>query len=103
MVLREEILQQLKAIINESLADENVRVYLFGSWARCEEKQSSDIDIAIEENSQLSSSKWIELTDKIEESTIPYNVDVVNINDTTLELAKQINEEGIVWKDFKKG
>ena len=52
--LRERILEELQFILNEELVKENVRVYLFGSWARHEEKQSSDIDIAIESHSPLS-------------------------------------------------
>ena len=43
--LREQILEQLKSILN---------VFLFGSWARQKEKRSSDIDVAIESDSQIS-------------------------------------------------
>ncbi|UFU00202.1 nucleotidyltransferase domain-containing protein [Radiobacillus kanasensis] len=46
--MRENILKDLKTIIFDVLKEDNVKVYLFGSWARQEEKNSSDIDVAIE-------------------------------------------------------
>lgn len=51
--LRGQILSELKNIIAQTLCNEDVTVYLFGSWARNEEKQSSDIDIAVESHYQL--------------------------------------------------
>ncbi|WP_221568699.1 nucleotidyltransferase family protein [Alkalihalobacillus sp. TS-13] len=101
MVERKQILDQLKNLLIDSLHDENVRIYLFGSWARKEEKQSSDIDIAIETITPLSSSKWLEITERIEQSTIPYHVDVVNLKDASDALKQNVKREGILWKDFK--
>ncbi|SDZ84483.1 hypothetical protein SAMN05421743_101397 [Thalassobacillus cyri] len=98
--LRERILEQLKSIFNEQLTKENARVYLFGSWARQEEKHSSDIDIAIESHSPISPSKWNKLIEQIEESTIPYKVDVVDLHHAKEALVQQVKEEGILWKDY---
>ena len=98
--LREQILEQLKSILNEQLVKEKVRVYLFGSWVRQEEKHSSDIDIAIESHSPISPFKWNNLIEQIEESTIPYKVDVVNLHDANEALVQQVKEEGILWKDY---
>ncbi|MFG6150338.1 type VII toxin-antitoxin system MntA family adenylyltransferase antitoxin [Halobacillus sp. B23F22_1] len=97
--LREQILEQLKSILNEQLG-EKARVYLFGSWARQEEKHSSDIDIAIETDSPISPFKWNKLIEQIEESTIPYRVDVVDLRDANEALVQQVKEEGILWKDY---
>ncbi|SDO16146.1 type VII toxin-antitoxin system MntA family adenylyltransferase antitoxin [Alkalicoccus daliensis] len=98
--LREHSLDQLQSILNEQLANEHVRVYLFGSWARKEEKQSSDIDIAIESYSSLSPAKWNKLIEQIEESTIPYKVDLVDLREANEVLFKQVKEEGGLWKDY---
>lgn len=98
--LREQILQQLKSILNEQLTNEKARVFLFGSWARQEEKRSSDIDIAIESYSPISPSKWNKLIEQIEESTIPYKVDVVDLHDAKEALIQQVKKEGILWKDY---
>jgi len=99
--LREKILADLKSILAQTLANEDVNVYLFGSWARHAEKQSSDIDIAVEPNRPLSPSCWIDLKDKIEESTIPYRVDIVNLDEASKALIQNVKKEGIIWNDFK--
>ncbi|MFZ3590073.1 nucleotidyltransferase family protein [Bacillus sp. DJP31] len=101
MDLREQILNDLKSMINETLTTEKVKVYLFGSWARNDEKQSSDIDIAVEAYSEIPSLKWLELQDRVEESLIPYRVDIVNIENASFALIQNIKKEGIVWRDFK--
>lgn len=99
--MREQILYELKKIITSALSDTDARVYLFGSWARNEEKQSSDIDIAVEACSQLSSSIWLELNERVEESVIPYHVDIVNLEEASAALIQNVKKEGILWKDSK--
>lgn len=54
---RGQILSELKNIIDQTVCNEDVKVYLFGSGARNEEKQSSNIDIAVESLYQLSPPK----------------------------------------------
>lgn len=97
---RERILEQLKSILDEQLAGEATRIYLFGSWARHEEKRSSDIDIAVESISPISSTKWNNVIEQIEESTIPYRVDVVDLHKAEKSLVQQVKEEGVLWKDY---
>ena len=41
-------------MVIQHFKDKNVRIYLFGSWARGEQKRSSDIDIAIESTEDFS-------------------------------------------------
>lgn len=101
MVLREKILADLKCILAESLSKEDVNVYLFGSWARGVEKQSSDIDISVEPNRPLSPASWIDAQDRLEESTIPYHIDLVNLNDASKPLIQNVKREGILLNDFK--
>jgi uncharacterized protein len=101
MEFREQILYELKKIIDDTLYDLDVKVYLFGSWARNEEKQSSDIDIAVVSCSQISPSKWLELHEKIEESIIPYNVDIVNLDTASSALIQNVKREGLIWIDSK--
>lgn len=85
---------------NEQLVKEKARFYLFGSWARQEEKHSSDIDIVIESQSLISPFKWNKLIEQIEESTIPYKVDVVDLHDAKEALVQQVKEEEILWKYY---
>ena len=45
---REEVLRQVRSVAESVTEQAAVRVYLFGSWARGEERVTSDIDLAIE-------------------------------------------------------
>jgi uncharacterized protein len=88
----------LKNIVLTCLNDANVNVYLFGSWARKEEKKTSDIDLAVEWIGKVDKSKMSQLREKIEESRVPYFVDVVDLTEASPILVKRIRQEGILWK-----
>ncbi|GGJ90364.1 hypothetical protein GCM10007063_11200 [Lentibacillus kapialis] len=98
---REQTLTTLKHIVLQSLQDVPVNVYLFGSWARCEEKRTSDIDIALQSNEEIPVTMVVDLRERIEESTLPYHVDVVNLENASHELVKKVEEEGVLWKDCR--
>ena len=97
---REEVLQQVRSVVESVTEQANVRVYLFGSWVRGEERISSDIDLAMEgeEASELA----MQLREALEESDIPYRVDVVNLMEASPELLANVRKEGIVWKGCSK-
>ena len=97
---REEVLQQVKAVVETVTKQANVRVYLFGSWARGEERVTSDIDLAIE--GEDASEKVMEVREALEESDIPYRVDVVNLMEAAPELLANVRKEGILWKGCLK-
>ncbi|WP_169577123.1 nucleotidyltransferase domain-containing protein [Salsuginibacillus kocurii] len=65
-----------------------------------EQRQSSDIDVAIEPGSVISSDKWNNLIEDVEESTIPYKVDVVNLCEASPEFCEKVKEKGILWRDY---
>ena len=93
------LIQRVKAIVLQHFSTQNVRIYLFGSWARGEQKRSSDIDIAIEENKDISYEITL-LREKLEESTIPRHIDVVDMHHAGKALCQRIRKEGIVWKEL---
>lgn len=95
--MREEILTEVKTIIAEQLNKYQVKVYLYGSWARGEEKQSSDIDIAISAIEDLPVGLLSEVRDSLENSTLPYRVELVNLNSADTAFSNKVKEEGIEW------
>ena len=97
---REDVLQQVKAVVETVIEQAAVRVYLFGSWARGEERITSDIDLAIE--GEDVSEIVIQVREALEESNIPYRVDVVNLVEASPELLANVRKEGIVWKGCSK-
>ena len=90
--MEETAIRSVKHMVIQHFKDKNVRIYLFGSWARGEQKRSSDIDIAIEISV---------LREKLEDSTIPRRVDIVDMNHAGQALCQRIRKEGIVWKELR--
>lgn len=94
---RDKILQQVQAILLRVLSGHRVKLYLFGSWSRGEERQSSDIDIGVWHDGTLESRQLVKVRHLLEESTIPYRVDVVDLTQADPALLANVMREGIVW------
>ncbi len=83
-------------IINKYIPE--CKIYLFGSRARKTHSPGSDIDIAINCEKKIQTSNLSQIKEDIEESIIPYFVDVVDMHAITNEMKKQIKNDGILWK-----
>jgi len=86
-------IQDLKDFLLEAFPQENI--YLFGSRARGDASAYSDIDIAIESSRTLSE-KLSQVRFDIEESLIPYKVDLVELSKAPY-LREIIQKEGVLW------
>ena len=73
----------------------NESIYLFGSRARGDNRAFSDIDIAIDAKDNISR-KIAKVRFEIEESLIPYKVDIVDLSKACY-LKSVIEKEGIKW------
>jgi len=89
--------QQLKNIIFEVIAQNKIQVFLFGSRATKTARSRSDIDIALSATKPISSSLISLLKEKIEESTIPYHVDIVDLNTVSQTFRNKVLTEGKLW------
>src|SRR5260370_42517599 len=96
---RERAVERLRGIVLDALGDRNAAVYLFGSHARGEVRHASDIDIAILPRDDLPYAFFADLADKIEESTIPYEVDVVDLREVDPAFRLEVLRSGIKWRD----
>ncbi len=94
-----KILEELRHIVFETLGKEGVMVYLFGSWARQQAARASDIDIAVEFRNSLPPGALAKLRERLEESNIPYRVDVVDLSKASPYFREQVLKEGIRWND----
>lgn len=99
---REEILNNLREIVREAIGDFPADVYLFGSWARREEKRSSDIDVGILPRGEIPRGVWAMLRERIEESPIPYRVDLVDLSKAEDSFREKVMKEGISWLTLEK-
>ncbi len=96
---RDAYLDRVKDMVLDAVGGYPVTVYLFGSCARGDTRQTSDVDIAVEPYGPLPASILTNLRDALEESTIPYRVDVVDLSATDRAFRERVRKEGIVWKD----
>jgi hypothetical protein len=85
-------------MVLDALGEHDASVWLFGSCARGEARQHSDIDIAILPRDDLPSGFFAELDADFEESTIPYDVDLVDLRCAEAALIDEVRREGVKWR-----
>ncbi len=95
-------LQQAKHIVTQQLAKHRVDAYLFGSRAKGTATRYSDIDIALLPKAPIPAILASDLKEALEESTIPYYVDVVDLSTVSENFRKKVLQEGILWHDSSK-
>ena len=90
-------LEEVRRIVREVVGEGQATVYLFGSWARGEATPLSDIDVAIEPHKALPPGTLARLREHLEESHVPYRIDVVDLRRVTPAFRRRVLEEGIQW------
>ena len=96
---REQSLRELRQITRAVLCGAPVRVYLFGSWATGTPSQHSDIDLAIEPLAPLPPGTLALLRERLEESRIPYRVEVVDLGAVDETFREAVIRQGVLWSD----
>ena len=90
-------LEETRAIVARVLGDAPVTVYLFGSFASGTQRRSSDIDVAVEASGPLPHGLLARLREELEESCVPYRVDVVNLAEADPTFRDEVRRTGRVW------
>lgn len=90
--LEQKYIDFIKNIIKKELT--NYKLYIFGSRVKNTAKKFSDIDIAIE-SVELTEIIKSRLESLFENSTIPYEVDIINL-DSISETFKNIIKDDLV-------
>jgi predicted nucleotidyltransferase len=96
---RERAIEELRQMVLAALGEHDAVVWLFGSCARGDVLQHSDIDIAILPRDELPSGFFSDLAESVEESSIPYDVDIVDLRRAAATLIDEVRREGVKWKD----
>ncbi|MDC9715131.1 MAG: nucleotidyltransferase domain-containing protein [Gammaproteobacteria bacterium] len=88
----------IRTIANEfhQIFDVNTSLLLFGSRANNTASQYSDIDLAIQHAQELDGNKMRKFQNFIDNIPTLYSVDLLDINDASAELKKQINHSSIL-------
>ena len=90
-------IEKLKEVFLNFLKD--VKIILFGSRARGDFVNTSDVDVGIITGKRFNKKKLILLREYIEELNIPYKVEIVDFSAVSEEFKKIALKEAIVWKD----
>ena len=96
--VRQRSLERVRQIVLDRLEGHRARVYLFGSCARGTINRWSDIDVAIEPLEKLPVGLIAHINEDLEESTVPYFVDVVDLSTSRPEFRDRIMKDAVVWK-----
>ncbi len=88
-------IDDFKVLIKNFFAEEDVKVFLFGSRARGDHLPFSDIDIAVDSERDISR-ELVRLREIIEDSNLPYKVDIVELS-SNKKFRQVVGKEGIRW------
>ena len=92
-------LEEAKKIILGGSKEYKVAVFLFGSRATGTAGPISDIDIAVYPKESLPSGLLSTIREELEESGIPFSVDLVDLTQLSQSWVEKIQKDGVVWKD----
>ena len=94
----DKYLESIKDIVLKNFKDSNVKIIFFGSRAVNKKvTRASDVDIGIE--GEFKEIDFINLKEELEESPIPYEVDLINLNFADEKFKEEIFKKGIFWKN----
>jgi predicted nucleotidyltransferase len=99
--MKEKYLSMVKQIILNHLTDYPAQVYLFGSWVNGNPTHTSDIDVGIMPLEPFPPGLFSRIREDLEESRIPYQVDLIDLSKTETAFREKIQKEGILWTDYK--
>jgi predicted nucleotidyltransferase len=89
---KDKILKLIEILFPDS------KVYLFGSRARGDYSERSDIDIAIDAGRPMTLTEKGQIITMIDALNIPQKTDIVDFNRAPQALKDNILKEGILWK-----
>ena len=92
-------LEETRRLVLEGLRGTGAQVYLFGSWAKGYATRSSDIDVAVLCDPPVAPWVLSEIREKLEESSVLYPVDLVDLSSAPGPFRDKVRAEGIPWND----
>ena len=92
-----DYLGRIRKIVMDELDGHPGKVYLFSSRARGTARQTSDVDIAVLPEGPTPWAALSRIRERLEESTIPFQVDVVDLSETDEDFRSRVLKEGVLW------
>ncbi|MCY4643561.1 MAG: restriction endonuclease subunit S [Bacteriovoracales bacterium] len=98
--IRPDHFQIVTDIFNKHLDGSDIKVFVYGSRARWTAKDSSDLDLALECDDEISPRLIRNLRTDFENSDLPYKADVVDLSQIDGKIRKVIKKEMVLIKLF---
>ena len=76
----------------------DVKIILYGSRARGDFREGSDIDVALDMGNKMDTLIISKIIGDLEESSLPIKFDIVDFRRVSPEMQKEILKDGVVWK-----
>ena len=95
--INQKYLDEVRRIVTRRLANTGAEAILFGSCARGDTHRASDIDVAVGGTDRLPAALLSGLREELEESWIPYRVEVFDLREAGESLRKSVAAEGVRW------
>ena len=73
-------------------------IYLFGSYARNDARNGSDIDIAIDNHEKISMLELNQMRHMIDVLNTRQRIDLVDFHNVPVAMQTNILKDGVVWK-----
>ena len=89
--------QEIERILAPVLTHCRAKLRLFGSRARGDARRTSDIDLACNAERPISPAELSVAREALEESRIPFRIDLVDYGSAQPLLREAIDREGIAW------
>ncbi|MFZ5470239.1 MAG: nucleotidyltransferase family protein [Myxococcota bacterium] len=90
-------LQEVRRIVTSALEGHPARVFLFGSWAKGAATRLSDIDVGVLPLARLPGGLLASVREQLEESRVPYHVDLVDLSEADAAFRNRVLQEGVAW------
>ena len=92
--------EETRRITRFVLKGRNVKTWLFGSRAIGNARSFSDIDIALDAGGNpVTCDLLVRLSCALEESRVPFRVDIVDMHNVSHAVRENIEKEGQLWID----
>lgn len=92
-VPQQETMIQLLTVLFPS-----AKIYLFGSRARGDHTDRSDIDIALDLGREMEIREIAKARGVLEGLNLPWKIDIVDINSVSTGMKEEIMKDKLVWK-----
>ncbi|MCB9492778.1 MAG: nucleotidyltransferase domain-containing protein [Epsilonproteobacteria bacterium] len=97
MALEEKYKKKIISLISALIPE--AKIYLYGSRARGDDAQRSDIDIALDSGYKLDLVDVGEVRDVLNATHIPYKLDLVDVHFVSKSIREEIMKDKVIWKD----